>query len=226
MNARHDILHGGLSPHHTVLVKREPCFYTLCVVNKGEERGVWGGGEKKEPRAFKVADWGDSKGNSFAFKKRFEALLSHQARLITRKIDLYSERGSSMYFVLLCGLLDRFLLRDAVWKGCWWSRGMMLMWRKCVRLLWLFSWIMTEEQLVGNTTPLSDTFLLLLDCGSKIHHWSIYHGLDINSQTWLCLSHPSYFGTVPKNIILRNIVKFKKTNTMKPPAVFINSLTQ
>lgn len=44
--------------------------------------------------------------------KRFETLLSHQARLITKKIDLYLGRGFSMHFVLLSDLLDRFLLKD------------------------------------------------------------------------------------------------------------------
>lgn len=48
--------------------------------------------------------------------KRLETLLSHQARLITKKIDLYQARGSSVHFVLLRDLLDRFLLRDLVFK--------------------------------------------------------------------------------------------------------------
>lgn len=73
-------------------------------------------GKKEEEKSLKPSKWltGETERETALPLKRFETLLSHQARLITKKIDLYQGRGSSMHFVLLGDLLDRFLLRDLV----------------------------------------------------------------------------------------------------------------
>lgn len=111
---------------HCARGMRSPLLHPQCSQQKRRKEG------KRSPKPSKWLT-GETERETALALKRFETLLSHQARLITKKIDLYEGRGSSMHFVLLSGLLDRFLLRDLVWRGFWWGRGMMLMWRKCVR---------------------------------------------------------------------------------------------
>lgn len=105
MTVRYDILHGGLLLLSRCAPKWEAHFNTLSIVNKREER---------EEKSHKPSKWltGETERETALPLKRFETLLSHQARVITKKIDLYSGRGSSMHFVLLSDLFDRILLRD------------------------------------------------------------------------------------------------------------------
>ena len=94
------------SCHFTLCEMRRPLLHPQRSQQKRRKR-------KKSPKPSKWLT-GETERETALPLKRFETLLSHQARLITKKIDLYEGRGSSMHFVLLCGLLDRFLHRDSV----------------------------------------------------------------------------------------------------------------
>jgi len=81
-----DSMTGGVLPGvllllHAVLAKWEAPFHTLGVVNNREARGLCVGGGAISLQTGRLGRHGK--------KQAFEALLSHQARLITRKIDLW-----------------------------------------------------------------------------------------------------------------------------------------